>query len=116
MQPSPARVAAAHRKQAAHSRQARLKKVRGLWELQRLANSDPRYALLLKIAAENLGYGGSQQNNSSWMKWLETNAMETGEDGESMVVDEVNFVKDIAEDMIKKNDPEWQAIQASGGK
>jgi len=108
MQPSPARVAAAYK-------QARLKKIQDLWELQRLAKSDPRYALLLKIAAENLGYGGSK-NIGSWMKWLETNAMEMGEDGESMVVDEVNFVKDIAENLIKKNDPEWQAIQVSGGK
>jgi|SaaInlV_200m_DNA_4_1039719.scaffolds.fasta_scaffold23967_2 hypothetical protein len=104
MAPSVARVV------AAYTKTSRLKKVRNIWSFGALARKDPQYMLLLKIAAENLGFGGKPGNYQNWMYWLELSMQNDDEDG---IMAEVNFVKDIAEDMIRKNSPEYQAVVES---
>jgi len=84
-------VMASRKKQAAK----KLRKVRSLQELYRKAKTDSGYMHLLKLAAENLGHYGSE-NFDAWVRTLENNALESGDSG--MIVDEVNFVLDIAQD------------------
>ena len=64
----------------------KLKKVKSLGELAHLAKTDPQYAALALRASANLGK--TVADVASAMKWLNTNADETDEDG---VVQEVNF-------------------------
>lgn len=69
-------------------------KVRSLVELRSLAKSDRRYRNLAIIAAQNLGGDVKDDDLDGALRWLELNASETSEKG---VVDEVNFVRDLAE-------------------
>lgn len=71
-----------------------LAKVGSLCELENLARTNPQYAQLALIAAENLG-GDLRSTLERAMQWLRTNAMETTEEG---VVDEVNFCRDLVKD------------------
>jgi hypothetical protein len=64
-------------------------KVKSLGDLRSKAQTDKRYEKLAIAAAENLGKKCDTLDKA--MRWLETNAMETDEDG---VVDEINFVRD----------------------
>ena len=72
----------------------KLRKIRSLRELYQKAQQDPGYMHLLKISAENLGHIGPK-NFDAWVRTLENNADHTGGVG---IVDEVNFVLDIAQD------------------
>lgn len=72
-------------------------KVRSLGELRRLAHDDERYARLALVAASNLGGGINAGADpgvalAESLRWLETNADETDEDG---VIAEVNFCRDL---------------------
>jgi len=59
-------------------------------DLRRRAATDPLYLQLAMISANNLG--GSPKNLVDAINWLNTNAMETDEDG---VVGEINFCRDL---------------------
>lgn len=85
-----------------------LAKVRSLGDLRQRAASDPRYARLAIVAAENLGGRVRQGRHlddptstdyalalSDAMTWLRVNANETGD--ERGVVEEVNFVRDLVD-------------------
>lgn len=65
-------------------------KVVSIGDLQCRATKDPRYLQLAMISARNLG--GSPKNLNDAIDWLNTNAMETDEDG---VVGEINFCRDL---------------------
>ena len=67
---------------------AKLKPVRSIRELQNLSEKDKDYEALALRASENLG--GSSTNLTEAIRWLETNAMEAGEDG---VIDEINDLR-----------------------
>lgn len=69
-------------------------KVRSLGELRSLAKQDRRYRILAIIAARNLGGDVKDDDLDGALRWLELNAAETSEKG---VVDEANFVRDLAE-------------------
>ena len=69
-------------------------KVRSLGELRSLAKQDRRYRSLAIIAAENLGGDVKDDDLDGALRWLDLNAAEMSEKG---VVDEVNFVRDLAE-------------------
>ena len=70
----------------------KLKKVKSLFELRQLAESDTGYLELALTGARNLG--GNPKDLNEAMRWLKTNADETDENG---VLGEVNFVRDIVE-------------------
>ncbi len=65
-------------------------KVVSIGDLRRRAATDPLYLQLAMISANNLG--GSPKNLDDAINWLNTNAMETDEDG---VVGEINFCRDL---------------------
>ncbi len=65
-------------------------KVVSIGDLRRRTADDPRYLQLAMISANNLG--GSPKNLADAINWLNTNAMETDEDG---VVGEINFCRDL---------------------
>lgn len=67
-----------------------LSKVVSIGDLRQRAGRDERYHQLTMIAASNLG--GSPKNLDDAINWLNTNAMETDEDG---VVGEINFCRDL---------------------
>ena len=64
--------------------------VRSLAELRFKAGKDENYKKLAIMAAQNLG--GTYTTLDEAMRWLETNATETDEEG---VVEEINFVRDL---------------------
>jgi len=69
----------------------KLGKVSSIGDLRRKAESDPRYAKLAMVAAENLG--GAPKDVNEAIRWLNINADEVGdEDG---VVAEINGVRDV---------------------
>jgi hypothetical protein len=70
-----------------------ISKVVSIGDLRRRAVTDPRYRELAMISASNLG--GSPKNLDDAINWLNTNAMETDEDGEKGVVAEINFCRDL---------------------
>jgi hypothetical protein len=77
----------------------KLNKLRHYHELRTLRATNPKVAeLWANIASQNLG-GNSKDNFEQSIRWLDTNAMETDEAG---VTDEVNGVRDIVEDKLKK--------------
>lgn len=65
-------------------------KVVSIGDLRQRAAKDQRYLQLAMISARNLG--GSPKNLDDAINWLNTNAMETDEDG---VVGEINFCRDL---------------------
>jgi hypothetical protein len=65
-------------------------KVTSLMDLRNKASDNPLYAQLAILGAQNLG--GDIKNLNQAFDWLNTNAMETDEQG---VVDEVNFMRDL---------------------
>lgn len=72
-----------------------LPKIISIGDLRYKCNNDSeheKYASLACIAARNLGLTGSLPTVDQSIRWLETNAMETNEDG---VVDEINFCRDL---------------------
>ena len=81
----------------------KLKKIRTLYDLETLRRKDPTAAgVWISIASENLG--GSGRDFNSHMAFLESLASELemeGEDGERLVVENVNDVIDIAEDKLR---------------
>ena len=72
----------------------KLKPVRTLGELYMKARSDPQYEKLAIEAAKNLG--GNIRNLRDAKEWLDTNAMETDEEG---TVDEVNYIIDFLDEL-----------------
>ncbi len=70
---------------------AKLPAVHTLMELRGLARTNEKYRQLLHLASRNLG-GPFTDNDDVAYRWLETNALETDEDG---VVAEVNFCRDL---------------------
>jgi hypothetical protein len=68
-------------------------KVKSINELHMLAKTDPRYAELAKISAQNLG--GDAKDLAGHIQWLKTNAMETDEKG---VVGEINGCRDLVKE------------------
>lgn len=73
--------------------------VRSLYELFAKANKFPHYQHLLRLSAETLGHMG-EGCFVSWAQTLERNALELGE---RMVVAEVNYVRDIAQEDVDAN-------------
>ena len=71
----------------------KLPKVKSLYELRSLAQTDNRYLALAIAGAQNLGYGGQSIDLNKAMAWLNLNANESG--SEKGVVDEVNFCRDL---------------------
>jgi len=67
-----------------------IKKVVSIGDLRQKANKDPKYLQLAMISARNLG--GTSKNLDDAINWLNTNALETDEDG---VVGEINFCRDL---------------------
>ena len=74
--------------------------VRSIGHLRALARENPQYNQLALIAASNLG--GTKENTKdldSAIRWLECNAMESGDEesggGEKGVVEEINFCRDL---------------------
>lgn len=67
-----------------------LVKVITIQHLYGLAIADKRYERLAMISASNLG--GNPKDLRDAIGWLNTNAMETDEQG---VVDEINFCRDL---------------------
>lgn len=67
--------------------------VNSINELYALAQKDPRYLKLAQVSASNLGGNGSKDLNEC-IRWLNTNAMETNEEG---VVGEINFCRECVE-------------------
>lgn len=68
-------------------------KVETLAELRSKAYTNPQYAKLLCVAASNLGGGPAVRTNLvAAYQWLCQNAAEAGESG---VVDEVNYCRDL---------------------
>ena len=65
-------------------------KVVSIGDLRWRSATDPRYRQLAMISARNLG--GSPKNLDEAINWLNTNAMETDEDG---VVGEINFCRNL---------------------
>lgn len=65
-------------------------KVTSLMDLRNKAKTDDRYLRLAIVAADNLGEKCSTLEQA--MRWLNTNADETDEDG---VVGEINFCRDL---------------------
>jgi len=72
------------------SKKALVSKVVSIGDLRQRAGKDEKYHQLAMIAASNLG--GSPKNLDDAIDWLNTNAMETDEDG---VVGEINFCRDL---------------------
>lgn len=64
--------------------------IRSLNELYNKARTDEKYKQLLLISSSNLG--GTAQDINGAFNWLQTNAMETDEQG---VIEEVNFCRDL---------------------
>lgn len=71
----------------------KLKPVKSLSDLRFLARDNPAYEKLAIIASRNLG--GSSDDLAGALRWLEVNAIETGESG---VVDEINFCRDLVDE------------------
>ncbi len=76
-----------------------LPKVRSLWELRQKAVEDPHYHALALRSARNLAmpddfqrFGRYRDELSAAIGWLETCALDAGDD-ESGVVGEVNFCR-----------------------
>lgn len=74
--------------------EGKMRKVSSIADLFNLAATDERYQKLALMAHSNLG--GPQVNDyNKTREWFETSAqeveMETGEDGEKGIVDEINF-------------------------
>lgn len=69
---------------------SKIKKISSLNELNYLAHYHDAYRQLAMISARNLG--GSPKDLNDAMQWLNTNAMETDEEG---VVREINFCRDL---------------------
>mgnify|MGYP003349890384 CR=1 FL=1 len=65
--------------------------VQSLAQLKCKARKDPNYKRLALLAADNLG-GDTGDDLEKALRWLDTNALETDEDG---VVEEVNFCRDL---------------------
>jgi len=70
-----------------------MKPITTLAHLRQLAATDERYRRLAAIASSNLGGPAQQAPLAEHLRWLETCAMETDEQG---VVDEVNFCLTLA--------------------
>ena len=73
-------------------KRAKLGKITSLYELFYRATEDSNYLKLLKIASVNLGGPSIDADVTKHKRWLNTNALETSEEG---VVDEINFVRDL---------------------
>jgi len=71
----------------------KLQRVTSLYDLYNKANTNPYYAQLAIIAANNLG--GEIKTLSDAKKWLNLNASETDE---SDVVEEINFCRDLVKE------------------
>jgi hypothetical protein len=67
-----------------------ISKVVSIGDLRQRAAKDHRYLQLAMISASNLGV--PPKNLDDAINWLNTNAMETDEDG---VVGEINFCRDL---------------------
>ena len=69
-------------------------KIISIGDLRYKCKNDPdavKYQILTFLASKNLG-GDPTNNLDQAIRWLETNAMETDEDG---VVEEINFCRDL---------------------